>query len=126
MIREHLWKCFDRSEVEIIAQSARYHRKGMPETSHEEFVTLNPWDRRLVQQLAALLRLADAFDRSHAQHIVRVVIELPVNQIVFRLESDGPVLREVMTARLKGDLAQAVFQRDLRFMFEGEEIKPAE
>lgn len=124
MIREHPWKSFTRQEVEIIAQVARYHRKTMPEISHEEFKALNEWDRRLVQRLAALLRLADALDRSHAQHIERIVVELPANQIVFRLESTGPVLREVQAAYLKGDLARAVFQRDLVFMFGDEEIKP--
>lgn len=126
MIREHSWKCFAPPEVEIIAQVARYHRKGMPENAHEEFVALTERDRRIVQRLAALLRLADAFDRSHGQHIQRVRVELPVNKIDFHLESEGPVLREVMAARIKGDLAQAVFQRDLRFMFDGEEIEPPE
>lgn len=124
MIRERPWKHFAGPEVEVIAQVARYHRKGMPELSHEEFKALTDWDRRLVQRLAAILRLGDAFDRSHAQHIDRVVVELPVNRIVLRLESVGPVLREVQAAHLKGDLARAVFQRDLVFMFDGEEIKP--
>ena len=124
MIREHPWKHFIGPEVEVIAQVARYHRKAMPEMSHDEFKALNEWDRRVVQRLAAMLRLADAFDRSHAQHIERVVVELPANRIVLRLESAGPVLREVQAAHLKGDLARLVFQRDLVFMFGGDEMKP--
>jgi len=124
MIRERAWKHFSGLEVEVVAQVARYHRKAMPELSHEEFKALNDWDRRLVQRLAAILRLADAFDRSHAQHIERVVLELPANRIIFRLESAGPVLQEVQAAHLKGDLARAVFQRDLVFMFGDEEMKP--
>lgn len=125
MIREHPWKHLSGPEVEVIAQVARYHRKAMPEISHDEFKALNEWDRRVVQSLASLLRLADAFDRSHAQHIDQVVVELPVNRIVFRLESAGPVLREVQAAHLKADLARAVFQRDLVFLFGDEEMKPA-
>ena len=126
MIREHPWKQFNGLEVEVIAQVARYHRRAMPEMSHEEFQALTEWDRRVVQRLAALLRLADAFDRSHAQHIERVVVELPVNRIVLRLESVGPVLREVQAAHFKGDLARIVFQRDLVFMFGNEEMKLAQ
>jgi exopolyphosphatase/guanosine-5'-triphosphate,3'-diphosphate pyrophosphatase len=126
MIREHPWKHFSGPEVEVIAQVARYHRKAMPEMSHEEFKKLNDWDRRVVLRLAAMLRLADAFDRSHAQHIERVMVELPVNRIVLRLESPGPVLREVLAAHLKGDLARLVFQRDLAFMFGDEEMKPSQ
>ena len=124
MIRERPWKQFNRSEVEVIAQVARYHRKAMPEMAHEEFKSLTEWDRHVVQRLAAMLRLADAFDRSHAQHIEQVIVELPVNRIIFRLESAGPVLREVQAASLKGDLARAVFQRDLVFIFDDEEVKP--
>jgi len=123
MIRENAWKHFNRSDVEIVAQVARYHRKEMPEISHEEFGALSRPDQEVVQKLAAMLRLADAFDRSHAQHIGRIRVELPANQIVFHLETEWPVLREVMAARLKGDLAEAVFQRDLKFMFDGEEMK---
>ncbi len=126
MIRVHPWKHFSPPEVEVIAQVARYHRKSIPEMSHEEFKALADWDRRVVQKLAALLRLADAFDRSHVQHIERVVTELPVNRIVLRLQSAGPVLREVQAAHLKGDLARVVFQRDLVFMFGDEEMKPAQ
>jgi exopolyphosphatase/guanosine-5'-triphosphate,3'-diphosphate pyrophosphatase len=122
MIREHPWKHFDGPEVEVIAQVARYHRKSIPELSHEDFKVFSEWDRRVIQRLAAMLRLADALDRSHAQHIERVVVELPVNRIVLRLESAGPVLREVQAAHLKGDLARLVFQRDLVFMFGDEEM----
>jgi exopolyphosphatase/guanosine-5'-triphosphate,3'-diphosphate pyrophosphatase len=126
LIRERPWKQFSAQEVEIIAQVARYHRKAMPEMSHDEFKALPDWDRRVVQRLAAILRLADAFDRSHAQHIERVVVELPVNRMVLQLKSLGPVLREVLAAHSKGDLARAVFQRDLVFMFNDEEITPAQ
>jgi hypothetical protein len=43
---------------------------------------------------------------------------------VFHLQTTGAVWREVMTAHAKGDLAQAVFQRDLVFKAGGEVIKP--
>jgi len=124
LIREHVWKNFDPSEVEVIAQAARYHRKAMPDLAHDEFKTLNEGDRRLVQQLAALLRLADSLDRTHEQLVQRVTIELRPNQILFHLETTGPVWREARAARQKGDLAQAVFERDLVFLVGGEEIKP--
>lgn len=122
LIREQPWKNFTPQEAEVIAQIARYHRKSMPELSHDEFRALSEWDRRTVQRLAALLRLADSLDRTHTQSVRRVRVELPVNRIVFRLEAAGPVLREVRAAQIKGDLAQAVFQRDLVFMVGDEEV----
>lgn len=124
MIRERGWKEINPSEVEIVAQVARYHRKGMPELSHDEFRALAVPDRRLVQKLGALLRLADALDRSHIQLVKGVRVELPTNQIVLHLEIEGPVLHELQAARLKCDLAEAVFQRDLVFMVDDEELMP--
>jgi exopolyphosphatase / guanosine-5'-triphosphate,3'-diphosphate pyrophosphatase len=126
LIREHAWQYFDPAEVEIIAQVARYHRKSMPEVEHEEFRALGDRDRRVVQRLAALLRLADSLDRTHQQLVRSISVELPVNRILLRLEAAGPILREVQAAIKKGDLAMAVFQRDLVFMVGDEIIIPPE
>ena len=126
MIREHGWNGIDRAEVEIVAQVARYHRKTMPELSHEEFKALAVFDRHIVQKLAALLRLGDAFDRTHLQLVRQIRVERAVNRIIFHLEIVGPVLHEIQSARLKGDLAEAIFQRDLVFMVDGEELMPHE
>lgn len=124
LIREHGWNGIDHNDAEIVAQVARYHRKTMPELSHDEFKALAFFDRHIVQKLAALLRLADAFDRTHLQLVRQIRVELPVNRIIFHLEIVGPVLHELQAARLKGDLAEAVFQRDLVFMVDGEELMP--
>ena len=124
LIRERAWKSFGQLEVEIIAQVARYHRKSMPELDHPEFRALSDWDRRIVQQLSALLRLADALDRSHIQLVQSVQVEVRPNQIVLHLDAVEPVSREVKSALLKGDLAIAVFQRDLLFLINDEEIAP--
>ena len=37
------------TEIEIIAQIARYHRKSAPKASHAEFARLSPDDQRLVR-----------------------------------------------------------------------------
>jgi exopolyphosphatase / guanosine-5'-triphosphate,3'-diphosphate pyrophosphatase len=123
IIREHPWRNFSPAEAEIIAQVARYHRKSIPELSHEEFRKLGPGDRRIVQCLAAVLRLADSLDRSHLQLVQRVRVELPTNRLVLHVETSGPVLREIRAAQQKGDLAQLVFQRDLVLMIGDEEVK---
>src|SRR5258707_691567 len=40
---------------------------------------------------------------------------------IVHLEANGPVLLEVITAQMKGDLAREVFERELVFML-GEEV----
>ena len=124
LIRARRWAHFSPPEVEVIAQVARYHRKTMPELKHDEFRALDDWGRRAVQHLAALLRLADALDRTHHQLVRDVRAEIQPNQILFHLDAAASIQREVTAAHGKGDLAQAVFQRDLVFIAEGKVITP--
>jgi exopolyphosphatase/guanosine-5'-triphosphate,3'-diphosphate pyrophosphatase len=126
LIRERAWAGFNPMEVEIIAQVARYHRKSMPETGHDEFRALDPWSRVVVQQLSAMLRLADSLDRAHQQLVREIRVEINPTQLIFHLEASGPVVREVKAALAKGDLAASVFQRELVFSIDSQGEKPKE
>jgi exopolyphosphatase/guanosine-5'-triphosphate,3'-diphosphate pyrophosphatase len=63
---------FTENEKEIIANIARYHRKSHPRQKHETFAKLNPQDQTIVKKLAALLRIADGLDRTHASAVKNV------------------------------------------------------
>src|SRR5919108_5459014 len=58
---------FEPDEIEVMALVARYHRRGTPKKTHEEYAQLPPPLRRTVRVLASILRLAESLDRSHAQ-----------------------------------------------------------
>ena len=58
---------FDPEEIEVIALVARYHRRGTPRRSHEEYAGCRRRLRRTVRALASMLRVAESLDRSHAQ-----------------------------------------------------------
>jgi exopolyphosphatase / guanosine-5'-triphosphate,3'-diphosphate pyrophosphatase len=60
---------FNDTEIEIIANVARYHRKSHPKKSHESFNLLSAKNKVIVKQLAAILRVGDAFDRTHKNSI---------------------------------------------------------
>lgn len=60
---------FDPEEVEIIALITRYHRRGAPKKSHEDFAGLSSDSRKSVRVLSAILRIAESLERSHAQVI---------------------------------------------------------
>ncbi|MBS1993861.1 MAG: Ppx/GppA family phosphatase [Cyanobacteria bacterium SZAS LIN-3] len=66
-------------EVNIIASIARYHRGSEPKVTHEAWYSIGVEDRSLVSDLAAILRLAEALDRSHKQVIkdIKVVFKEP-------------------------------------------------
>ena len=60
---------FHPDEIEVIALIARYHRRGTPKKSHEEYAQLPSALRRAVRLLSSLLSVAESLDRSHAQVI---------------------------------------------------------
>jgi exopolyphosphatase/guanosine-5'-triphosphate,3'-diphosphate pyrophosphatase len=69
LIRNGDLRGFDPDEIEVIALVARYHRRGTPKRSHEEYSRLPSPLRRTVRTLASILRVAESLDRSHTQTI---------------------------------------------------------
>lgn len=55
---------FTEREQLIISNIARYHRRSAPKSSHDHYMRLAPDDRDVVKQLSAVLRMANALDRS--------------------------------------------------------------
>ncbi len=67
---------FNETDLEIMANIARYHRKSPPKKKHENYQSLtNKEDRKLVRQLSAMLRLAAALDRRQIGAIASVDCE---------------------------------------------------
>ena len=54
---------------------ARFHDGGLPVRSHKALRVLLPEEQKITIQLAAILRLANAFDVEHDGHIRRVQVE---------------------------------------------------
>ena len=115
LIRQHGWKNLGAETTELTAQVARYHRKSPPDLEHEEFAALSPAERHRVQQLAALLRLADGLDRGHQRHVTGISAEILPDTLTLRLHSSHPCSREIGAATKKADLAAAVFHRTVKF-----------
>ncbi|MEL6469202.1 MAG: Ppx/GppA phosphatase family protein [Cyanobacteria bacterium J06623_4] len=67
---------FTETEVEIIGNIARYHRKSLPKRRHENYSNLpSKHERRVVDQLGAILRIAVALDRARRQAIASVTTQ---------------------------------------------------
>ncbi len=113
LIREHPWKQFAPAEAEIIAQVARYHRKAVPDLTHDDFRSLDDSARRTVRVLAACLRLGDSFDRSHSRFVQDVLVSIQPAQLTIRLQATRLVVRELEASMRKADLARDVFLREV-------------
>jgi exopolyphosphatase / guanosine-5'-triphosphate,3'-diphosphate pyrophosphatase len=115
LIREHGWQHFSAERVNLIALVARYHRKSLPDLEHEDYAALAPLERLKVQKLAAFLRIADGMDRSHRQLVTHFSAEIFPERILIHLSAANSVEKEIDSATKKADLAEAVFQRVIRF-----------
>ncbi len=80
---------FSPVEIETMALVARGHRKQAPRLSDPEVQTLPPASRRLVRGLAALLRVADALDRTHFGVIEQVRVSRQRGRLVITAETGG-------------------------------------
>jgi exopolyphosphatase/guanosine-5'-triphosphate,3'-diphosphate pyrophosphatase len=89
---------FEPLEIQVMALVARYHRRGMPKKSDETFAALPRRLRRIVRALAALLRLAEALDRSHAQPVASATLEDRGADLLLGIRADGDVELELWAA----------------------------
>jgi exopolyphosphatase / guanosine-5'-triphosphate,3'-diphosphate pyrophosphatase len=106
---------FERRQLQILANVARYHRGTRPKKRHENFSELSAEDQQRVCALAAILRLALALDRTHQQHVgeVRARVRDDVVGIVVQSQDEANV--DLWAAERKVDLFEKVFRRKVRF-----------
>jgi exopolyphosphatase / guanosine-5'-triphosphate,3'-diphosphate pyrophosphatase len=104
---------FTPRELLLMANIARYHRKALPAGHHADYVALPDDERRLVRQLAALLRVADGLDADHMQVVSAVEVREEDGAVRLGLVArDTPNLHLWATER-NADLFEETFQTRL-------------
>ncbi|MBP1642251.1 MAG: putative Exopolyphosphatase [Acidobacteria bacterium] len=107
---------FDPREIEIVAHVARYHRGAAPKRRHASFAALERWQRVTVRRLSALLRVANALDRTHAARVVELYAALVKRKpVVVEVLSPYDVSLELAAARQAAELFEEVFERRIEF-----------
>ncbi len=84
---------YTETEIETIANLARYHRRNSPKKKHDNYKNLpSKQHRQLVDQLSALLRLAVALDRRHigAIQAVRCEYNADAKEFYLHLQASQP------------------------------------
>lgn len=106
---------YTETEIEIIANLARYHRKSPPKKKHENYANLlHKEDRQIVSKLSAMLRLAVALDRRQIGAIARVQCEYNLGSQelhlhIFPSHPDDDCALELWSVDLKKDVLEAEF-----------------
>jgi predicted phosphodiesterase len=104
---------FPKRERYIIGLLALYHRKSIPDAHHLHFASLEPADRQIVAYLAAILRVADAFDNSHQNLVHQLFCHITPQTVKVMYHSEQPVAAESRMVVIKGRFFEEVFQRKL-------------
>jgi exopolyphosphatase/guanosine-5'-triphosphate,3'-diphosphate pyrophosphatase len=105
---------FEPDEIEAIGLIARYHRSAAPKKSHDGFGTLPGKTRRTVKALAALLRLAESLDRSHAQVVSRIELHDRGDDYLLKLRTTGDAELEVWAANRQMEPLERLLGKPVR------------
>lgn len=119
LIRHGRLRNFSEEEIEIMACIARYHRKAHPSKNHADYVALPARARKTVDYGAALLRVADGLDRTHAAVIRDVRTSVNKRTITLHLETAADAELEIWGAKRKADWMEELFGRKVEFKVDG-------
>ncbi|MHC5001690.1 MAG: Ppx/GppA phosphatase family protein [Planctomycetota bacterium] len=98
-----------RKDVLLTAIVARYHRRAAPRPLHEGYATLDRENRIAVSKLAALLRIADALDRSDSQRVGDIACEIQDGRLVISVPKVDDLSLEQLAIKEKGTLFEDVY-----------------
>jgi exopolyphosphatase / guanosine-5'-triphosphate,3'-diphosphate pyrophosphatase len=114
LIKSSGMKSFNKLDLELVANIARYHRKAHPSPKHLGFSQLAPPNQDVVRKLSALLRVADALDFRREQRIGSVSCSVRKNKSLrIAATAQGNIDDEIEWGLKKGKLIEEVFNLEL-------------
>jgi len=115
LIRHSGLRGFTEDQVSIIANVARYYRKATPEDHHPNLEELTGKQRETVRKLSAILRVADALDRSRKRAIRDVGVDVTKDRVRFFVRARLDPKVEIKAAQKRSRYMTAVFGRNVEF-----------
>lgn len=102
-------------ERELVALTARFHRRSPPENAHPDLQAIGLVERGWVRKLSTLLRMADSLDRSHHAPVRDLRARIHPRSVDVTLYSKVPLDLELWDAAHEAPLFQKVFGRKIGF-----------
>jgi exopolyphosphatase / guanosine-5'-triphosphate,3'-diphosphate pyrophosphatase len=110
---------FEPDEVETIALVARYHRRATPSGHQRRFADFPRKRRRTIRTLAAILRLAESLDRSHAQSLSGIELHDRGEDALLQVRTSGDAELELWAATRHAAPFERVLGKPLRVEISG-------
>ena len=105
---------FEPDEIEVIAQAARGHRKQAPKVDSPDLSALTGPKRRLVRGFAAILRVADALDRTHFGVVKNIEVSYSPGRLIIGVDSNKEKADlELWTCERRTDLLSRLLDRQV-------------
>lgn len=115
MIRRSELPGLSPTDMLMVGNIARYHRKNIPRPNHLDFMRLSPQHRERTLRLSAILRVADALDRAHLQSVGGVTVHQEPKVVRLEVESRSDCLLERWALAQKKSLFEKVYGRSIEF-----------
>jgi exopolyphosphatase/guanosine-5'-triphosphate,3'-diphosphate pyrophosphatase len=96
-------------DIILISLIARYHRRASPKPTHEEYAKLEREAKLTVCKLAAILRVADALDRTHRQKISCFECKKEKDKFVIVASKVDDVSVEQLALQNKADMFEDIY-----------------
>lgn len=100
---------FSPQEKRVLISLGRFHRRGSPKADFAPFAQLDPQWQSTVIKLVAILRIADALDRSHEEVVTEVVVSLEKERVVLGIRAIDDFELESFGLRRKRSLFEQTF-----------------
>ena len=96
-------------DLMLVGLIARYHRRATPKLAHEGYAMLDEESRLAVAKLGAIVRIADALDRSYSQRITDIQCSRDGDRLVITAPSLDDLFLEQLAIRQKGSMFEDVY-----------------
>ena len=114
LLREEVFPADWMEWQEVIAATARYHRKSLPSMRHAEYADLTDKQRGWVDRMAAILRVADALDRQHHGVVKSLEARVQGGAAVLKVRATCSMDIEAQMVEKKAGLFRQVFDKEVK------------
>jgi exopolyphosphatase/guanosine-5'-triphosphate,3'-diphosphate pyrophosphatase len=97
------------TNLQLISQVARYHRRASPKQSHKSFMALDRDQRVAVCKLAAILRIAVSLDASRTQRIDSIQVAESNSSLVISTSDVHDLTHEQLALQQSGALFEETY-----------------
>jgi exopolyphosphatase / guanosine-5'-triphosphate,3'-diphosphate pyrophosphatase len=116
LIRHGRLTHFNAHEIDVVALLARYHRKETPSGEKKRYKKLHTHDRRTIDVGTALIRIADALDRTHGGAIQELHCRIEKKHVEVVLKHAVDVQLEMWAAKKKRGWFEETLDRKIEFV----------